>query len=153
MSAVKVFEGVAFKIEADGSIRAVIDDESGSSTERRKFTVPSREPLAKSIDGLSKEGVGGGTEIEIDPQQSIHSDEGGHKDGLGSLSFREDNGVRSELGAPRFFFCLTDVSLRIFDGSFNHINLHVERNGELVDKSGTFFEIARVKLFESPQAL
>jgi hypothetical protein len=38
MSAVKVFECVSFKIEADGAIRTVVDDESGSPTERRKFT-------------------------------------------------------------------------------------------------------------------
>ena len=58
-----------------------------SPTERRKYTVPSRESLTEPVEGLSKEGGGGGTEIEIEPQQNIHSDEGGHKDGLGSFSF------------------------------------------------------------------
>ena len=86
---------------------------SSSSTERRKFTVPSHKSLTEPIEGLSEEGVGGGTEIEIKPQQSIHADEGGHKDGLRYLSFRENDRVRPERGAPRSFFCLTDVSLRV----------------------------------------
>jgi hypothetical protein len=61
-----VFDGVSFEIEAGGVIRTVVDEESGSPTERRKFTVPSHKSLTMFIEGLSKEGVGGGTEIEID---------------------------------------------------------------------------------------
>ena len=57
------------------------------STERRKFTAPSYKSLTEPVEGLSKEGGGGGTEVEIKPQQNIHADEGGHKDGLGYLSF------------------------------------------------------------------
>ena len=113
--------------------------------------MPSRESLTEPVEGLSKEGGGGGTEVEIKPQQNIHADEGGHKDGLGSLSFGQNDGVRSERGAPRRFFCLAEISLRVFDGLFDHINRHFERSRKLVDKSGTFFEIARAKLLKPPQ--
>jgi len=87
IGSVEVFECVSFKIEANGAIRAVVDDDSHSPTVRRKFTAPSHESLTEPVEGLSKEGGGGGTQVEIKPQQNIHSDEGGHKDGLGYLSF------------------------------------------------------------------
>jgi hypothetical protein len=87
IGAVEEFDRVSFKIEADGAIRTVVDDDSHSPTERRKFTAPSLESLTEPVEGLSKEGGGGQTKVEIKPQQNIHADESGHKDGLGYLSF------------------------------------------------------------------
>ena len=84
--------------------------------------MPSQESLTEPVEGLSKEGGGGGTEVEIKPQQNIHPDEGGHKDGVGSLSFSENDSVWSECGAPRRFFGLAEISPRVFDGLFDHIN-------------------------------
>ena len=67
--AVEEFDRVSFKIEADGAIRTVVDDDSHSPTERRKFTASSLESLTEPVEGLSKEGGGGQTEVEIKPQQ------------------------------------------------------------------------------------
>ena len=87
IGSVEEFDCVSFKIEADGAIRTVVDDDSHSPTVSGKFTVPSHEPLTEPVEGLSEERGGGGAKVEIEPQQNIHSDESGDKDGLGSFSF------------------------------------------------------------------
>jgi hypothetical protein len=53
------------------------------------------------------------------------------------LSFGNNDAVRSESGAPSRFFGLAEMSLRVFDGLFDHVKRHVERSRKLVDKSPT----------------
>ena len=74
--------------------------------------MPSHEPLMEPVQRLSKERARAGTKVEIKPQQNIHPDESGHEDRLGSLSFGENDGVRSERGAPSRFLGLTEILAR-----------------------------------------
>ncbi|MFI5224873.1 MAG: hypothetical protein ACHQX3_11645 [Nitrospirales bacterium] len=92
---------------------------------------------------MSEEGGRGGAKVEIKPQQNIHPDQSGHEERLGSLSFGENYGVRSERGAPSRFFGLAEILTRLLDGVFDHINRNVECSRKLVDKPCVFFEIMR----------
>jgi hypothetical protein len=122
------------EVKLNGAIRAVVDDDSHSPTVSGETSLPSREPLTEPVEGLSEEGRRGGAKVEIKPQQDIHPDEGRDKQRLGSLSFSENDSVWSERGASCRFLGLPEIFPRLFDGSFNHINRHVERSRKLVDK-------------------
>jgi hypothetical protein len=55
VSLVEEFDWISLKIEADGAIRAVIDDDPYRMTEGWETTVPSRELLAVAFEGIASQ--------------------------------------------------------------------------------------------------
>ena len=88
VGSVEEFDWVSLKIEADGAIGAVVDDEPHRSAEGRETTAPSCELLTKAVERLLYKRDGGCRQVEVDAQEYVDADERGDKERLGTGFFR-----------------------------------------------------------------
>ena len=145
IGAVEEFDRVSFKIKADGAIRTVVDDDSHSPTERRKFLrAILRSSLMEPVEGRARKVAGAKRRSKSSRSKTSTPMRAATKMGWGICLSVSMYSVRSEGGAPRRFLRLAEIFPRLLDSMVDRINRNIDRNRKLVDKPGTFFEIARV---------